>query len=101
LEVGALLTPRYDVERFGMVNKANTRRSDILLISGSVTKECEDWLRVLFNQTPKPKLVIACGDRGSTGASFQDCYNLAQGINNGIHVDGVRVSVRVPIRGDH
>jgi ech hydrogenase subunit C len=87
LEVWALLTPRYDVERFGMVNKANPKHADILLITGPVTKKCEDRLRTLYNQTPEPKLVIACGDCASTGAPFQDCYNVAHGVNNVIPVD--------------
>jgi ech hydrogenase subunit C len=87
LEVWALLTPRYDVERFGMVNKANPKHADIMLITGPVTKKCEDRLRILYNQTPEPKLVIACGDCASTGAPFQDCYNVAQGVNNVIPVD--------------
>ena len=87
LEVWALLTPRYDIERFGMVNKANPKHADILLITGPVTKKCEDRLRKLYEQTPEPKLVIACGDCASTGAPFQDAYNHNHGVNNVIPVD--------------
>lgn len=87
LEVWALLTPRYDVERFGMVNKANPKHADILLITGPVTKKCEARLRALYDQTPAPKLVVACGNCASTGAPFQDAYNHCHGVDSVIPVD--------------
>ena len=87
LEVWALLTPRYDVERFGAVNRANPKQADILLITGPVTKRCEDRLRNLYEQTPEPKLVIACGNCASTGAPFHNCYNVDGGVDKVIPVD--------------
>ncbi len=87
LEVWALLTPKYDIERFGMVNKANPKHADILLITGPVTKKCEQRLLNLYRQVPSPKLVIACGNCASTGAPFQDAYHHCHGVNNVIPVD--------------
>jgi ech hydrogenase subunit C len=87
LEVWALLTPRFDVERFGAVNKANPKHADILLITGPVTRRCEDRLRNLYEQTPEPKLVVACGDCASTGAPFHNCYNVCGGVDRVIPVD--------------
>ncbi len=87
LEVWALLTPRYDVERFGAINRANPKQADILLITGPVTKRCEDRLRNLYEQTPEPKLVIACGNCASTGAPFHNCYNVDGGVDKVIPVD--------------
>jgi ech hydrogenase subunit C len=87
MEVWALLTPRYDIERFGAMNRANPKQADILLITGPVTKRCEDRLRNLYEQTPEPKLVIACGDCASTGAPFHNCYNVNGGVDKVIPVD--------------
>ncbi|WP_019178473.1 NADH-quinone oxidoreductase subunit B family protein [Methanomassiliicoccus luminyensis] len=87
MEVWCLLTPRYDVERFGIINAANPKHADILLITGPVTKRCEDRLRNLYDQVPEPKLVVACGDCASTGAPFQDCYNVNWGVDKVIPVD--------------
>lgn len=87
LEIWALLTPRYDIERFGAINRANPKQADILLITGPVTKKCEDRLRNLYEQTPEPKLVIACGDCASTGAPFHNCYNVNGGVDKVIPVD--------------
>ena len=87
LEVWALLTPKYDVERFGMVNKANPKHADILLLTGPVTKKSEDRLMTLYNQTPGPKVVVACGNCASNGVPFFDCYNVEGGIDRVIPVD--------------
>ncbi len=87
LEIWALLTPRYDIERFGMLNEANPKHADVLLITGPVTKRCEDRLKNLYVQMPGPKVVIACGNCASTGAPFHDCYNTCGGVDHVIPVD--------------
>jgi ech hydrogenase subunit C len=87
LEVWALLTPRFDVERFGVVNKANPKHADILLVTGPVTYKCEEPLRRLYEQMPAPKMVVACGDCASNGVPFFDCYNVCGGIDKVIPVD--------------
>jgi ech hydrogenase subunit C len=58
-----------------------------LLITGPVTKKCEDRLRNLYEQVPEPKLVMACGNCASTGAPFHNCYNVCQGVDKVIPVD--------------
>ena len=65
LEVWALLAPKYDV----------------------VTKKTEDRLMTLYNQTPGPKVVVACGNCASNGVPFFDCYNVDGGIDRVIPVD--------------
>ncbi len=87
LEVWALLTPKYDVERFGMLNKANPKHADILLLTGPATKKTEDRLMTLYNQTPGPKVVVACGNCATNGVPFFDCYNVEGGVDRVIPVD--------------
>jgi len=69
------------------VNKANPKHADILLLTGPVTKKTEDRLMTLYNQTPGPKVVVACGDCASNGVPFFDCYNVDGGIDRVIPVD--------------
>lgn len=87
LEIWDLLTPRFDVERFGGLNRGNPKHADILLVTGPVTKKTEDRLKNLYDQMPEPKLVVACGDCASTGAPFQNCYNINFGVDSVIPVD--------------
>jgi len=87
IETWALLTPIYDLERFGVVNEANPKHADLLLVTGPVTKKVEDRLRNLYSQMPEPRIVIAVGNCACTGAPFDDCYNVLGGIDRVIPVD--------------
>lgn len=77
IETFAVLTPRYDIERFGGLSKANPRHSDILIISGAVTKKIESRLRRVYEQTPEPKAVIAVGSCAISKGVFHDAYNIS------------------------
>jgi len=87
IEIWALLTPTYDVERFGMINKGNPKHADILLVTGPVSIKTAPRLKNLYDQMPEPKLVVACGDCASTGAPFVGCYNVCGGVDKVIPVD--------------
>ena len=87
IETWAVLTPVYDIERFGAVNKANPKHADVLLVTGPVSMKVADRLRNLYDQMPEPRLVIAVGNCACTGAPFSDCYNVHGGIGRVIPVD--------------
>ncbi len=75
IELFAILNPRFDIERFGGVSKANPRHTDILLIDGSVTRKIAPVLRRIYDQTPEPKAVIAVGSCAISKGVFHDSYN--------------------------
>jgi ech hydrogenase subunit C len=87
IEILACLSPKYDVERFGMINTGNPKQSDILLITGPVTERCRERLVDLYSQMPEPKVVVACGACASTGGVFRDMYNMEGGVDQYIPVD--------------
>jgi len=87
IEVLASLTPRYDVERFGIVNKGNPKFADVLVITGAVNPRSEKAVKNLYDQIPDPKAVIVVGSCGSTGGVFHDCYNIRGGVDMAIPVD--------------
>ena len=82
IEIIASLTPRYDLERFGVLLKATPRHADILLCSGPVTKQIEDRLKRIYEQMPEPKFVVAIGTCACSGGVFNGCYNVCGGINS-------------------
>lgn len=86
IEIIATLTPRYDLERFGIQLKGTPRHADILLCSGPVTRQVEDRLIRIYEQTPEPKFVVAVGTCACTGGVFDGCYNIRGGINSVIPV---------------
>ena len=44
IEIIAALTPRYDLERFGVILKGTPRHADVLVCSGPVTRQIKDRL---------------------------------------------------------
>ena len=86
IEVIAALTPRYDVERFGVVLKGSPRHADVLVCSGPVTRQIKDRLIRIYEQMPQPKFVVAVGTCASSGGVFDGCYNVTGGIDTVIPV---------------
>ena len=86
IEIVAALTPRYDLERFGVLLKGTPRHADVLLCSGPVTRQIADRLERIYAQMARPKFVVAVGSCASTGGVFRGCYNVEGGIDTRIPV---------------
>lgn len=86
IEIIAALTPRYDIERFGIQLKGTPRHADVLVCSGPVTKQIEDRLIRIYEQMAEPKFVVAVGTCSCSGGVFKDCYNIKGGIDTTIPV---------------
>ncbi len=87
IELVASLTPRFDVERFGIRLQGSPRHADILAVTGPVTAQIKDRLMRVYEQMPEPKQVVALGTCAISGAPFKDCYNVHGGIDTLLHVD--------------
>ncbi|NWF66396.1 MAG: NADH-quinone oxidoreductase subunit NuoB [Campylobacterales bacterium] len=87
IEILALLSPKYDVERFGIINKGNPKQSDIMLVTGAVTNRAKDRLLELYNQMPEPKVVVSIGACTNSGGVFRGMYNVCDGLDRVIPVD--------------
>lgn len=82
IEIIATLTPRYDLERFGVQLKGTPRHADILVCSGPVTRQIEERLKRIYDQMPEPKFVVAVGTCACSGGVFKGCYNVKAGIDS-------------------
>lgn len=87
IEIVALLTPRYDVERFGIKLVGSPKHADVLLITGPVNRKMLPRLKLIYEQTPDPKAVIVVGTCGTSGGVFYDSYNLVGPVDKHIPVD--------------
>lgn len=87
IEILDLLTPRYDVERLGILKEASPRHADVLLCTGPVTAQSRDRLRRIYEQMPAPKWVVAVGSCAASGGVFRGAYNIMGGIEQVIPVD--------------
>lgn len=87
IEILATVTPRYDLERFGVKLQGSPRHADILLCTGPVTRQARDRLLRVYEQMPEPKFVVAVGSCALSGGAFHDCYNTMGGVDQVIPVD--------------
>ncbi|UTB32621.1 MAG: NADH-quinone oxidoreductase subunit B family protein [Methanobacterium sp. ERen5] len=70
IEVVALLSPRYDLEQYGIYVHNNPREADVLLITGALAEQWKDKLQKIYAKTPEPKVVVAIGNCPLTGDVF-------------------------------
>lgn len=87
IEILSCLSPKYDLERFGVINTGNPKQSDIFLVTGPVTFRSRERIVELYNQIPEPKVVVAVGSCACTGGVFRGMYNVEDGIDRYIPVD--------------
>lgn len=87
IEILATLTPRYDLERFGVKLQGSPRHADILICTGPVSRLARDRLLRTYEQMPEPKFVIAVGSCGTSGGAFHGLYNIISGIDEVLPVD--------------
>jgi len=87
IEVVDALTPRFDLERVGVLKQGSPRHADILVCTGAVTLQVRERLRQIYEQMPDPKFVIAVGACACTGGIFDGCYCVSGGIDTGLPVD--------------
>jgi len=87
IELLDTLTPRYDVERLGILKESSPRHADILLCTGPVTRQSRDRLRRIYEQMPAPKWVMALGSCSSSGGVFRGGYNVLGGVDRLLPVD--------------
>jgi NADH-quinone oxidoreductase B subunit len=87
IEILATLTPRYDVERFGIKLQGSPRHADVMLVSGPVTRQARERLLRTYEQMPEPKFVISVGSCSISGGVFEGCYNVGGSVDEVIPVD--------------
>jgi NADH-quinone oxidoreductase subunit B len=79
--------PRTDLDRFGTVFRASPRQSDVMIVAGSLTYKMASRLKMLYDQMPEPKYVLAMGSCANCGGLFDLSYNVVKGVDKIVPVD--------------
>lgn len=87
LEINALGSVVYDLERFGLKFVASPRHADVLLVTGPLCHNMAAALVRAWECTPDPKWVVAAGDCALDGGVFKDSYAVIGGVGDGVPVD--------------
>jgi NADH-quinone oxidoreductase subunit B len=87
IEMMAIVSPRYDIARFGAeAMRASPRQADFLILSGRVSIKMAPVVRRLYDQMLEPKWVISMGACSSSGGMFAN-YAVVQGADKFMPVD--------------
>lgn len=88
IEMIATAASRYDLARFGMeVMRPSPRQSDLMIVSGTVTKKMVPAIVRIYNQMAEPRYVLSMGACATGGGPFKEGYNVVSGIDKYIPVD--------------
>jgi NADH-quinone oxidoreductase subunit B len=77
----------HDVDRFGIVTWPSPRQADVMIVAGTVVKKMADPIKLLYEQMPDPKWVIAMGSCATNGGPYYKSYSVVMGVDHLIPVD--------------
>lgn len=88
IEITPCLSPRYDVEQYGVELHGTPKHADIVLISGTLTVRSRQAIVDICAQVPKPMAVVALGACPASGNVFADSpLVLGESLDSVIPVD--------------
>ena len=86
-EIAALLNPYHDIQRLGIDVVASPRHADLLLVTGTMTRNLELAALRTYEAMPEPRLVVAVGACAISGGVFAGSYAGRDGIGEVLPVD--------------
>ena len=77
----------HDLDRFGIVTWPSPRQSDVMIVAGTVVKKMAEPIRLLYEQMPDPKWVVAMGSCATNGGPYYRSYSVVMGVDHIVPVD--------------
>jgi NADH-quinone oxidoreductase subunit B len=87
VEMMQVITPRYDVERFGAAPRGSPRQSDLMIVAGTLTNKMAPALRKVYDQMPESRYVISMGSCANGGGYYHYSYSVVRGCDRVVPVD--------------
>ena len=87
IELVAVLTPRYDVERLGFKLAGSPRQADIVVVTGPVTRQSLDRVLSAISQVPEPRCIVTMGSCPQSGNVFKGSYSVCAPLSKYVPVD--------------
>ena len=87
IELVAVLTPRYDVERLGFKLAGSPRQADIVVVTGPVTRQSLERVLRTIDQVPEPRCIVTMGSCPQSGNVFKGSYSVWAPLSQYVHVD--------------
>lgn len=87
IEILDCFTPRFDIERFGIQLIGSVRHADALLITGAMNRKSVPVMKKIYEQAPKPCVVVAVGQCALSRHMFRYSYNVCAPLDEILPVD--------------
>ena len=87
IEILDCFTPKFDVERFGIQLIGSVRHADAILITGAMNRKSVPLMKKIYEQAPKPCVVVAVGQCALSQHMFRDSYNMIGPLDKILPVD--------------
>lgn len=87
IEILDCLTPRFDLERFGIQLVGSIRHADAILVTGAMNRKAAPLLKKIYAQAPKPCIIIAIGQCALSQNMFRYSYNVVEPLDRVLPVD--------------
>ncbi|MEI6455772.1 MAG: NADH:ubiquinone oxidoreductase [bacterium] len=87
MELNACGNVNFDMGRFGIEFVASPRHADGLVITGPVTANMSEPLRICYEAVPDPKIVILAGTAAISGGIFRESSALDRNFIDSLHID--------------
>jgi Ni,Fe-hydrogenase III small subunit len=87
MELNAAGNVNFDMGRFGIEFVASPRHADGLVITGPITENMAKPLRICYDATPSPKLLILAGTDAISGGIFEGSPAIDRSFLNDFTID--------------
>ena len=87
IEMISTYMAHHDFDRFGVVTWPSPRQADVMIVAGTVVKKMAEPIRLLYEQMPEPKWVIAMGSCATNGGPYYRSYSVVMGVDHIVPVD--------------